>query len=36
MAKTIDEDRYTNSAENDEFFLDNFDRRFNSESNILD
>jgi len=28
MNKTIDEDRYKDSAENDEFFQENYDKRF--------
>ena len=28
MTKTIDEDKYKDQAENDEFFTENYDRRF--------
>jgi len=28
MNKTIDEDRYKDAAENDEFFTENYDKRF--------
>jgi hypothetical protein len=31
MNKTIDEDRYKDEAENDEFFTENYDRRFDKE-----
>jgi hypothetical protein len=29
MNKAIDEDRYKDAAENDEFFVENYDSRFN-------
>ena len=31
MSKTVDEDRYKDAAENDEFFSENYDRRFDKE-----
>jgi len=28
MSKTIDENRYKDAPENDEFFIENYDKRF--------